>query len=189
MIRAILVFIFAAGCLAFMAAMPLSELGLLNPPINPEQNAAANVPKMTKAYLKFWGKDAGNAVNKLASLRSFVVSIPAILPATTFTKEVTVKPEKPKVQEPTAVEEVVLTEEVVTDGEGSPVAEVDTVEDVVAVEEPAQAPAETKTGFNTNFPFYSYSVFLAFAMTAAAIAYIVIGSMNREEKTVLPVKK
>lgn len=193
MTRTLLVFIFAAVCVAVMAAMPISELGLLNPPVAPDQAPDANVPQVTTALLKYHGKNPAEIVSSLNGLRDLVISMPALLPATTFTKVVTVK-KAPAVDETgtdslTSVEEVTEVDEVVTDEEGTPLADITAVEDVVTVEDTPQAPAEKKTDFNANFPFYSYSLFLALAMVASAIAFIAIGSIDREEKTVLPVKK
>jgi hypothetical protein len=44
-------------------------------------------------------------------------------------------------------------------------------------------------GAKANFGDYAYSLFMCMAMTAAAIAIVLVGKEDAEEKTVLPLKK
>jgi hypothetical protein len=44
-------------------------------------------------------------------------------------------------------------------------------------------------GATKNFGDYAYSLFIGFALTAAAIAIILVGKEDAEEKTILPLKK
>lgn len=47
----------------------------------------------------------------------------------------------------------------------------------------------TKQGATKNFGDYAYSLFIGFALTLAAIAIILVGKEDAEEKTILPLKK
>jgi hypothetical protein len=44
-------------------------------------------------------------------------------------------------------------------------------------------------GAKTHFGDYAYALFMGLAMVAAAIAIVIVGREEAEEKTVLPVKK
>lgn len=46
-----------------------------------------------------------------------------------------------------------------------------------------------KAGATKNFGDYAYSLFIGFALTLAAIAIILVGKEDAEEKTILPIKK
>jgi len=47
----------------------------------------------------------------------------------------------------------------------------------------------TAQGAKGNFGDYAYALFMALAMVASAIAIVIVGKEDAEEKTVLPVKK
>lgn len=47
----------------------------------------------------------------------------------------------------------------------------------------------TKAGAKSNFGDYGYALFMFVAMCAAAIAIMIIGREDSEEKTVIPAKK
>ncbi len=40
-----------------------------------------------------------------------------------------------------------------------------------------------------NFPYYVYSFFLALALSTSALAISIVGRLDSEEKTILPLKK
>jgi len=47
----------------------------------------------------------------------------------------------------------------------------------------------TAQGAKANYGDYAYALFMGLAMVAAAIAIVIVGREEAEEKTVLPVKK
>jgi hypothetical protein len=57
------------------------------------------------------------------------------------------------------------------------------------LKEQAAAIVKSVPSHDTNFAYYVYSVFLALAMTAAALAILIVGKEDAEEKTILPEKK